>query len=318
MVLGTNLIVAAARRPLGNVRWALAAFVLLTPLTFPALGSYSPTRWGVLDTVLTTMAIISAARLPALDRVVTIAPRSRAQLFFWMTVPMARFWPEDRKVRNNNRRRVPRLLLSAALKRLAWEPLSYVTMLDEGTGIPWPLKSAVLILYFVLNTTAAADALAALCLLLGCDVDVLFDAPLISYSPRDFWSRRWNRFISRFALKHVALKLGRHWGPWGTISAVFATSGVFHEYFAWGVGGSGSRPGYMSVFFLIQGVAVWIGTRVKLPRLPHPLATAITFVWMTMTAPLFFAAIEPALIAFGFPPGWLPFTKLVDAIDALG
>lgn len=317
MILGTNLTVAIAGRSLSGWRWPLAAIVLLTPLTFPQAGTYSPQRWGVLDTIFTTMAIVSAARLPTLDRLFSNGTRSRAQLFFWMTVPMARFWPEDNARRANNRRRVPRLLLSAAAKRFCWEPLGYLTTLFEGDSVPWPIRSAILILYFVLNITAAADALSAFCLLLGCDIDVLFDAPLLSYSPRDFWSSRWNRFISRFALKHVALKLGKRWGSWAIILSVFATSGIFHEYFAWGVGGSGSRPGYMAVFFVIQGFAVWVGTRAPIFKVPHLVGTALTFLWMTVTAPLFFAAIEPALLAFGFPRDWLPFVELVNFVNGL-
>lgn len=315
MILVTNGVVAFACRPLGKLRWALAAFVLCSPATFPALNSYAPGVWGVADTVLTTMAIVSAARLPAVDQLFTAGPRSRGELFFWMTVPVARFWPDTQAARAENRRRAPRLLLSALAKRLAWEPFAYLTLVLDGYAVPWPLRSAVLILYFVLNTTAAADALSALCLSLGCDVAVLFDAPLLSFSPRDFWSRRWNKFISRFALKYVALPLGKKWGGWGVIIGVFATSGAFHEYFAWGVGRTGARHGYMSLFFLIQGAFVWFGSRVAWPRLPHLAGTALTFVWMMLTAPLFFAAIEPALSAFGFPAEWLPFRELVAWVD---
>lgn len=313
MILGTNALAALARGPLGNLRWALAAFVLLAPATFPALHSYAPLTWGVADTVLTTMAIVSAARLPTLDRLLSSASRSRGQIFFWMTVPVARFWPDEKEARARNRQRAPKLLLSALGKRLAWEPLAYFTTLFEGSLVPWPVRSAVLILYFVLNIIAAADALMAFCLFLGCDVDDLFEAPLFAFSPRDFWSRRWNKFINRFALKHVALPLGKRWGGWGVILGVFVTSGAFHEYFAWGVGGSGARHGYMSLFFLIQGGMVWVGSRFRSSRLPHFAGTGLTFAWMILTAPLFFAAIEPALLAFGFPPDWLPFRELVAA-----
>lgn len=323
LILATNAVAAFARCPLGTWRWPLAALVLCAPATFPAHGTYFPVTWGAADTVLTTMAIVSAARLPALDRLLSDAGLNRWQIFFWMTVPVARFWPDTPEGRAKNRRRAPRFLLSALAKRLAWESIAYLTVFLDGAGcwdggvVPWPLRSAALILYFVLNVTAAADALMALCLLLGCDIDELFDAPLLSYSPRDFWSRRWNKFINRFALKHVALPLGKRWGTWAVILGVFATSGAFHEYFAWGVGGALARHGYMSVFFLIQGVMVWAGARVKLSEMPHVVGTGLTFLWMVATAPLFFAAVEPALSAFGFPPTWFPFRELVVVVEGV-
>src|SRR5690606_15040383 len=97
---------------------------------------------------------------------------------------------------------------------------------------------ALLMLFFVLHLTATSDLLSGTALLLGFQIDTLFDAPLRSVSPRDFWSRRWNRFISRFALKHVAQKMRRRVTELGLIASVFFVSGIFHEYFAWSVGGS--------------------------------------------------------------------------------
>jgi hypothetical protein len=163
----------------------------------------------------------------------------------------------------------------------------------------------VLILYFVLHLSALAHLLSGLCAKQGLQVDALFLRPLLATSPRDFWSRRWNRFISRFALKHVALKLqGKVRGFW-LVLAVFVTSGVFHEYFAWGVGGPSARQGLMTIFFVIQGVAVWIETRFP-PVLRGWWGTLLTFFWMMVTAPLFFLAIERALTGFGFPQSWIP------------
>lgn len=204
-------------------------------------------------------------------------------------------------------RRALRFLFLAGAKRLVWELIALALPLAEPESTPWPLRCAVLIVYFVLNLTAAADLTSALCLWLGSDVDELFDAPLLSTSPRDFWSRRWNKFINKFALKHVALPLRKSTPPQVVILAVFATSGLFHEYFVWGVAGDKARFGYMTSFFLVQGVLVWLGTRFPWPQLPRPLGIAFTFGTMMLTAPLFFWAVEPALRAFGFPNTWLPF-----------
>src|SRR5690606_29596851 len=137
--------------------------------------------------------------------------------------------------------------------------------------------------------------------------DDVFDAALLSRSPRDFWSRRWNKFINRFALKHVALPIGRKWGPSVVIFVVFATSGAFHEYFAWGVGKGDAHYGAMMTFFVVQGVLVWLAQKLPPIPLPHAVGTLLTFAWMVATAPLFFWAVEPALHAFQYPAAWLPF-----------
>jgi D-alanyl-lipoteichoic acid acyltransferase DltB (MBOAT superfamily) len=197
--------------------------------------------------------------------------------------------------------------MAGAAKRLCWEPFAFAMIYFDGQTVPWAIRSAFLMLYFVLNLTAASDFLTGFCLLLGTDVDEIFDAPLLSRSPRDFWSRRWNKFINRFALKHVAMPIGRHWSAGGVILAVFSTSGLFHEYFAWGVGGAEAVYGSMMVFFVLQGIVVLLATRLRVRSLPHPLGTVATFAWMTLTAPLFFLAVRPALLAFGYPTSWLPF-----------
>lgn len=306
MIWASNFLVAGLRRPLGRWRWPLAAFVTLAPGTTPALGSYRPLEWGILTTVATTLAITTAARLPDLDHQLRVQERSRFRLFIWMSLPVARLTPAPGTSPEINRRAFRYLLLAGA-KRLIWEVIALALPLLPASEVPWLLKTAVLMLYFVLNLTAASDLFSALCLWIESDVDDLFDAPLLSTSPRDFWSRRWNKFINKFALKHVALPLRKKVPAPAVIFAVFATSGLFHEYFAWGIAGTEAVFGSMMVFFLIQGALVWLGTRLPVPQLPAALGIALTFAWMMLTAPLFFRAVAPALEAFGYPSAWLPF-----------
>ena len=306
MICASNVLVTLLRRPLGRWRWPLAAFVTLAPGTTPAIGTYGPVAWGILTTVATTLAITTAARLPDLDHQLRVQVRSRFRLFIWMSLPVARLTATPGTAGPINRRAFRYLLLAGA-KRLIWELIALALPLLPASAVPWPLKTAVLMLYFVLNLTAASDLASALCLWIGSDVDDLFDAPLLSTSPRDFWSRRWNKFINKFALKHVALPLRKRAPATVVIFAVFATSGLFHEYFAWGIAGTGAVFGSMMLFFLIQGAVVWLGTRLSLPQLPAPLGIALTFAWMMLTAPLFFRAVAPALDAFGYPTAWLPF-----------
>jgi D-alanyl-lipoteichoic acid acyltransferase DltB (MBOAT superfamily) len=256
--------------------------------------------------MVTTLTIVTAARLADLDRVVRAGERSKLELFLWFTSPVARFIPRTSKARRANRRRALGYLFRGLLKRLSWQALAYFMQQIPAEAQPWALKSSCLILFFVLNITAAADVLCAATLALGADIDEVFDAPLLAQSPRDFWSRRWNKFIHRFALKHVAIPLGRRLSPAWIVAIVFAISGAFHEYFAWGVGGSQARHGLMMLFFALQAAIVWAGSLRGAPWLTPPVDTIATFGWMVATAPLFFGAISPALWSFGYPPAWTP------------
>jgi hypothetical protein len=289
---------ATPDRPLPDTRrrWRLALIALAAPL-------FCPTR-GVPSTVVTGLAVVMATRLPDLQR----RPSNESVLsrVLWLMTPIVRSLPDDPAKRQANRRGALRFLWRGVAKRLCWEPFGFVMTVLEPARTPELARTALLMLYFVLNLTALADLALALARLLGADTEELFDWPLLATSPREFWSRRWNRYISRFALRHVALPLQRRLPrPLVTLSVFFA-SALFHEYFAWGAAGSMTKPGTMTAFFLAQGLAVVLGERLPPPRKTPSIVLHLgTVAWMLLTAPWFFASLRPALLDFGFPVAWL-------------
>jgi hypothetical protein len=277
--------------------WLLALIALSAPL-------FCPTR-GVPSTVVTGFGVIVATRLPDLRT----RPRDESGLsrLLWFYTPIVRSVPTDAARRAANRRRALPFLGRALVKRLCWEPLGFALTHFDPDRVPAALKTVVLVAYFVLNLTALADVALGLARLLGADTDELFDWPLLSTSPREFWSRRWNRYISRFALRHVARPLQARFPRAVVTLAVFAASALFHEYFAYGASGPATRPGAMTAFFVVQGIAVLVGERFPPPRgTPRWLRHLGTVVWMLLTAPWFFTSLRPALTDFGFPAAWLP------------
>lgn len=296
--------VALWNRPLGTLRYPIGLCVALVPVLAPRPEAYQA-PWGMLTTVLTTFVVVTAVRLPDWD-LFARQPRPHLESYLWLSFPMVRSRPATRPWKDRVQLAAPYLGWGSC-KLVLWQlTFLFVDTFLSGS-LPWLLESVLLMLFFVLNLTAAADLVSCVCLLIGCEINLIFDAPLLSVSPRDFWSRRWNRFISRFALKHVALKLPGSRSNLRLIASVFGVSGIFHEYFAWSVGGPHAWHGFMMLFFLIQGLAVWLGT--KAPPLPIPpaLSNVLCFMWMTLTAPLFFRAVTPALLAFQYPAAWLPF-----------
>ncbi len=281
-----------------------ALLALCAPLTCP--------EHGLSSTVVTAWAVIVSVRLLDLRAFVRRRNSSLFETTLWLLIPVVRSRPDDAGRRARNRAQAWRPLLWAMAERATWELLDRIVLPRSAPLGAWPVVA--LILFFVLNFTALAQLVSGLSLLLGCDVEPAFDKPLLSRSPREFWSRRWNKFIARFLLKHVALELPRRWPAPLVVATVFAASGALHEYFVFGavgavagiVGTPDGTLGSMMAFFLLQALAVLVETRVQI-RMPRALGIAATFIWMMATAPLFFLPLASVLPAFGYPRAWLPF-----------
>jgi len=148
------------------------------------------------------------------------------------------------------------------------------------------------LLYLVFS--GLADVVSGVSMQSGHWLAESFDAPMLARSPRDFWGRRWNMVVHRFAQRCLFLRVGGRRHPLRAIAIIFAASGVMHEYLIVAVRGTVPEHfGWMAAFFCLHGMAV-IGEVVtertfKWPQLPRPLAVTLHFVWMTATAPLFLA-----------------------------
>ncbi len=138
--------------------------------------------------------------------------------------------------------------------------------------------------------------------LLGWNVQPLFDAPLLSISLQDFWSRRWNRAFVEMD-KLLFLPILRRWlKPRSAIFAIFAISGLLHE--AAISYPSGQLWGLPLLYFLIQGFGLLMEKQLSITKkLPTPLARAITLAWIIAPISLLFndpfraAFIEPLSLA---------------------
>jgi len=148
--------------------------------------------------------------------------------------------------------------------------------------------------------TALSDVATGAVMQLGLHVDEVFKAPPLARSPSDFWSRRWNLYVHGVARRHFFRRWGGQKHPLRATLAVFLASGLMHEYLVFGsLGRPAEHTGFMMTFFAIHGVAVvaelaWLQAKRKSrtrrqPALPVWLAVAFHQLWMTLTAPLFFA-----------------------------
>lgn len=120
----------------------------------------------------------------------------------------------------------------------------------------------------------------------------LFNAPFLASSPRDFWSRRWNMFFRDFFHKmffrnHKSISFLR-----STLSAlaIFAISGLLHEYTFWSI--VGKLSGLNLLFFAVHGIATagQVAIQMAFPvlkRIPRPVGIVMNLLFLLLTIPLF-------------------------------
>lgn len=133
-------------------------------------------------------------------------------------------------------------------------------------------------------------------LITGHQAGEIFDCPHLASSPRDFWSRRWNRMFRNAAHRLVFTPLGGAKRPLLAVGGVFLVSALVHEYIV--LAALGYSRGHMSAFFALHGVTT-LGTGVRRSPWPVPrgLDVACHSAWLLVTAPLFFIPMEQILPA---------------------
>ncbi|MGP0064847.1 MAG: MBOAT family O-acyltransferase [Isosphaeraceae bacterium] len=124
-----------------------------------------------------------------------------------------------------------------------------------------------------------------------------FRYPILAHSVLDFWSR-YNVWMHRWLKKHVFAPIGRRGRrPAIGILAVFATSGLLHDYLMVPV--APDLLGWQSAFFGLHGLGAIGGTwlsrtyRATLGRsVPRSLSIATTLGFVLVTAPIFTHCME--------------------------
>jgi hypothetical protein len=128
--------------------------------------------------------------------------------------------------------------------------------------------------------------------------------PWLAVTPADFW-RRYNRIIGQFLHDNVfhALNSKHHSGR--ALMAVFAVSGLLHEYVFWLA--VERAAGLQMVFFMLQGTAVVLTARVKPRREAAVWWRLATWGFMLLTSLIFFISFDLMFPVYpeGLLPGWV-------------
>lgn len=217
-----------------------------------------------------------------------------ARFFFWFLLPPDSRPPRSSEDADHNRAAGRRRAGRGVLKGTAC--LALLGVFDQ---VPAVSDSQLLFTQWsmwlvYLGFSGIADVVSGAFMLTGNWIVESFHSPMLARSPRDFWGRRWNMVIHRFAQRHLFMQVGGRRHPMRAMAIIFAASGAMHEYFIVAVkGGWSDYAGWMLAFFCLQGAAA-IGqavferrTALGRKRLPRPVAVALHFVWISATAPLF-------------------------------
>jgi len=129
----------------------------------------------------------------------------------------------------------------------------------------------------------------------GWSMDSLHRTPIAARSLAEFWSQRWNRYVSAWLHRFVYLPLARTRHPRLGIFCAFLVSGVLHGWpILVAIGWFGALT--TSLFFMVQGAFVLVEYRLRIHTWPAPIARAWTMTALLTTSPLF---IDPGLKVFG-------------------
>jgi hypothetical protein len=148
-----------------------------------------------------------------------------------------------------------------------------------------------------LLASGANHFLAATFIAAGYRISDAFRYPIMARSVLDFWSR-YNVWIHRWLKKHVFEPIGRRRRrPVTAILAVFAISGVLHEYLVLFI--VPDLLGWQFTFFGLHGLGaiggIGLGRMYQTitgRRVPRPLAIAATLGFVLATAPIFIHCLD--------------------------
>lgn len=173
----------------------------------------------------------------------------------------------------------------------------------DWTGLPFLLQHVPVAFALFALVTAALDFASALTRLCGGRAADANDRPLLARTPAEFW-RRYNRLVGQFLQEDFFRPMRGLRHPVRSTLAVFAVSGLLHEYLFWMA--IGHSAGLQLGFFLMQGCGVALTLRMRPTGASAVVSTLATLLFNVLTSVLFFASIHHAFPIYPTGlPDWL-------------
>lgn len=305
ILLGVPALLAPPLARLGRrlpapARRALGSIVCLAPAAGPfACDRVHHPGMTVLIAILGSIVTLKAIDWLANPRHEDQPLRVRLALTFWPALQIEDVAVRDRGTGRRSSRAARRLGVGAAAVTSGLAMTAAGQWLDLPARGPW-LDGSLKAFEIYALAGGANDLMVAAFALAGYRVTDGFRYPILARSVLDFWSR-YNVWIHRWLEHHVFEPIGRRGRrPVLGILAVFAVSGLFHEYLF--VVAMPDLIGRQFAFFGLHGLGAiggaWLGRRYRAiagRRAPRPLAIAATLGFVLLTAPIFIGCLDRVL-----------------------
>lgn len=190
------------------------------------------------------------------------------------------------------------------LRALGWMTLSVLLLsalqrLHSG-ATPFWFHHLVVVVALMIFVIFELDLYVFVTRLCGGRIIDANNRPWRAVTPADFW-RRYNRIIGQFLHDNVFRPLHGADRPVCALMAVFAVSGLLHEYVFWLA--IERAAGLQMLFFLLQGAAVALTARIK-PRGRAIIGWRLgTWLFMALSSAIFFVSFDLMLPVY---PGKSP------------
>ena len=127
----------------------------------------------------------------------------------------------------------------------------------------------------------------------GVEVPAVQCNPIVSRSLAEFWGQRWNRIVSGWLREFAFDPLARRRRPQLGVAAAFGASAAMHAWLIVALGAGAALM--MAAYFLLQGAALYVETRIGLRRAPPVVGRLWTVAVLLVPLPLLFDAWFAAL-----------------------
>ncbi len=275
----------ANRTPLRTALWATSSLaVLAAPWGLPDL--------PILRFFVAVCSILAFMRLTEtwLGKVAGVNTR-RFSDYLWYFSFFGEIRPHPPAEREWGRAMGVRRLSRGVFKAVLVLGLLSLSTAFAGLWDVWVLRSVWCLCAGYLAATGGADVVSGLQMMLsGHGCAETFVVPPLARSPIDFWGRRWNLVFRNVSYRVLFQRLARRYGVAAAGAGVFLWSILAHEYLV--LATLGRTEGHMTLFFGLQGAMTIFLSRIRRGQ-PWPTFAAVGahWLWMMITAPVFFAPI---------------------------
>ena len=285
------------QRQQGQTRFFCLLFVIFAMIPYPFLVPDSLSWIRFFFAMVVFNKIIKSLEI-TYHRVNPSHLKSFSRYLFWSLNFPEPTWPDTKEqaaqARKQGQKRILRFFFKETLVFGLFCLSTLLPQMHEWTYA----KMLWLILFVYLHFSGIIDLITGVVMQSGIFLEEIFDAPLLSQSPREFWGRRWNIYFRNVSHRNIFLPMQGKIPVTMAVICVFGFSIMLHEYMIWV--SLGTHLGYMTAFFSIHCAATiaqtwFIRKTGKKKIFPVPVAICLYLTWMVLTVPLF---MSPMLAIF--------------------